>query len=88
MPEPAGANPTLYTEREKVGLERAQAFKKVGSAYALEHATFPSTIGFTASASPLALLPWIAEKFLNWYASTFLFLNFFPLHLLSVTLAA
>jgi microsomal epoxide hydrolase len=77
MPEPAGANPTLYTDREKIGLKRAQAFKKTGSAYALEHATFPSTIGFTASASPLSLLSWIGEKFLHWCAYTLFFLNIF-----------
>jgi microsomal epoxide hydrolase len=32
----------------------------------LEHATFPATIAFTVSASPLSLLAWIAEKFLTW----------------------
>jgi microsomal epoxide hydrolase len=67
MPEPTGVDPASYTEREKIGLERAQAFKKTGSAYAIEHATFPSTIGFAASSSPLSLLSWIGEKFLRWY---------------------
>lgn len=36
------------------------------SAYALEHGTRTSTIGHALSASPLALLAWIGEKFLEW----------------------
>jgi microsomal epoxide hydrolase len=66
MPEPPNVDTTSYTPLEKVGLLRGAEFKSIGSAYALEHATFPSTIGFAVSASPLALLPWIAEKFLSW----------------------
>ncbi|KAH6712012.1 Alpha/Beta hydrolase protein [Leptodontidium sp. MPI-SDFR-AT-0119] len=66
MPEPANIDTTSYTTLEKGGLLRAQEFSRVGSAYALEHATFPSTISFTVSASPLSLLPWMAEKFLTW----------------------
>lgn len=66
MPEPPNVDTTSYIPLEKTGLLRGAAFKSIGSAYALEQATFPSTIGFNASASPLALLPWIAEKFLSW----------------------
>lgn len=35
-------------------------------AYALEHATRPGTIGLVLSSSPLALLAWIGEKYLEW----------------------
>lgn len=32
----------------------------------MEHATRPATIGLTLSSSPLALLAWIGEKYLEW----------------------
>lgn len=35
-------------------------------AYAAEHATRPGTIGLVLSSSPLALLAWIGEKYLEW----------------------
>lgn len=38
----------------------------MGSAYAVEHATRPSTIGLALPTNPLALLAWIGEKFLEW----------------------
>ena len=57
-------------EAEKTGLDRGDAFGKTGTAYALEHATRPATIGFTLSSSPLALLAWIAEKFQDWTDTT------------------
>ncbi|CZT47460.1 related to epoxide hydrolase [Rhynchosporium secalis] len=66
IPEPANIDTTSYTGLEKSGLLQAQEFGRVGIAYALEHATFPATISFTVSVSPLALLPWIAEKILTW----------------------
>lgn len=66
MPEPENIDTKSYTLFEKRGLQRAQEFARIGSAYALEHATFPATISFAVSASPLSLLPWIAEKFLTW----------------------
>ncbi|KAK4683554.1 hypothetical protein P7C73_g6691, partial [Tremellales sp. Uapishka_1] len=34
--------------------------------YALEHATRPATIGLCLGSSPLALLSWIGEKYLEW----------------------
>jgi microsomal epoxide hydrolase len=58
MPEPAGADMAAVDDLERKGLERATWFKKVGSAYALEHATRPSTIGFVLASNPLALLAW------------------------------
>ncbi|CAI6088126.1 unnamed protein product [Clonostachys chloroleuca] len=45
---------------------RAELFRTTGMAYAIEHATRPSTIGLVLSSSPLALLSWIGEKFLDW----------------------
>jgi microsomal epoxide hydrolase len=66
MPQPLGVDESSYTELEKQGIKRGEEFKDTGSAYALLHATRPSTIAFSLSASPLALLPWLAEKFLTW----------------------
>lgn len=67
MPEPSAlSSDTSDNTLEQAGLERAEWFTKLGSAYALEHATRPSTIGLVLSSSPLALLVWIGEKFLEW----------------------
>ena len=65
MPEPSQPIGTI-NELERQGLERAEWFGKIGSAYALEHATRPSTIGFALASNPIALLAWIGEKFLEW----------------------
>lgn len=53
-------------EVEKAGLARANAWIKGGTAYAQEHGTRPGTIGLVLSASPIALLAWIGEKYLEW----------------------
>ena len=66
MPDPGDIPASTYSPLEKKGLERASWFKKLGSAYALEHATKPSTISFAVHSSPLALLAWVGEKFLDW----------------------
>ncbi|KAI0120959.1 Alpha/Beta hydrolase protein [Xylariales sp. AK1849] len=66
MPDPGKISDNEYNELEKVGLVRAKEFTRVGSAYAVEHATKPSTIGLALSTNPLALLAWIGEKFLDW----------------------
>ena len=66
MPDPGTVSEEKYNDLEKEGLKRAAWFKNLGSAYALEHATKPSTIGLALSTSPLALLAWIGEKFLDW----------------------
>lgn len=63
---PSGLSVDSLTEREKVGLARGEDFMKMGSAYSLEHATRPATIGIALDSSPLALLAWIGEKFLSW----------------------
>jgi microsomal epoxide hydrolase len=54
------------SQMEMAGLARAQAWLKSGSAYAQEHGTRPGTIGLVLSSSPLALLTWIGEKYLEW----------------------
>jgi len=51
---------------EKAALPRGKEFMDAGLAYAKEHGTRPATIGLALSASPLAMLCWIGEKFLEW----------------------
>ena len=70
MPEPKDVDKSLITGPEEAGLERAATFTDTGSAYALLHATRPSTISFVLASSPLALLSWIGEKFLQWTDTT------------------
>ncbi|THX71942.1 alpha/beta-hydrolase [Aureobasidium pullulans] len=66
LPAPSNASSLPISETEKLGLERAKAFTETGSAYAREHGTRTATIGLVLSSSPLALLTWIGEKFLEW----------------------
>ena len=63
---PDGMSIDSLSPYEKAGIERGEDFMKFGSAYALEHATRPATIGIALGSSPLALLAWIGEKFLVW----------------------
>ncbi|KAL6707522.1 hypothetical protein ACN47E_004092 [Coniothyrium glycines] len=56
----------VLSAQEQKGLERMQEFQSRGSAYAVEHATKPSTIGLVLASSPVAQLAWIGEKFLAW----------------------
>lgn len=51
---------------ERAALQKAQDWRATGSAYAAEHATRPGTIGLVLSSSPLALLAWIGEKYIEW----------------------
>ncbi|KAK5681832.1 hypothetical protein LTS10_006365 [Elasticomyces elasticus] len=53
-------------EYEKQVMQRGPAWRETGMAYGIEHATRPGTIGLVLSSSPLALLAWIGEKFLEW----------------------
>jgi microsomal epoxide hydrolase len=62
MPRPEGVDDSDITDLEKEGLDRAAEFKRLGSAYALMHATKPSTIGLVLAASPLSLLAWYAKN--------------------------
>ncbi|WPG99507.1 alpha/beta-hydrolase [Acrodontium crateriforme] len=54
------------TKAEKAATERGGEFMAQGFAYAMEHGTRTGTIGLALSASPLAMLSWIGEKFLEW----------------------
>ncbi|KAL2815501.1 Alpha/Beta hydrolase protein [Aspergillus granulosus] len=63
---PDGVSDEGLTDLEKRGLERYKTFQRSGRAYADEHATRPATIGHVLSSSPLALLAWLGEKFLEW----------------------
>ncbi|KAF2722235.1 alpha/beta-hydrolase [Polychaeton citri CBS 116435] len=54
------------TTEEQQSLQRASAFEKMGLSYASEHGTRPATIGLVLSSSPIALLAWIGEKFIQW----------------------
>jgi microsomal epoxide hydrolase len=65
LPEPANVDSSSIDDLERKGLERTEWFKTVGSAYALEHATRPSTVGFVLASNPLALLAWyVIREFL------------------------
>ncbi|KAJ5619978.1 hypothetical protein N7510_003962 [Penicillium lagena] len=66
MPRPDGINDETVTILEKEGLKRSDEFLRLGSSYALQHATKPSTIGLVLATNPLSLLAWIGEKFLDW----------------------
>ncbi|KAF2091834.1 alpha/beta-hydrolase [Saccharata proteae CBS 121410] len=64
--KPEGVSDNAINEAEKKALARGQAFRDIGAAYAMEHGTRPATIGLVLSSSPIALLAWIGEKFLDW----------------------
>ncbi|PLB52744.1 putative epoxide hydrolase [Aspergillus steynii IBT 23096] len=63
---PPGISDANLSDNEKQALRRREEFLNFGKAYADEHATRPSTIGHVLSSSPLALLAWCGEKFLQW----------------------
>lgn len=66
---PSNADLTDQEGVEPKELESLQAYKhwqQTGAAYAAEHATRPATIGLVLSSSPLALLAWIGEKYIEW----------------------
>ncbi|KAK5685050.1 hypothetical protein LTS10_003125 [Elasticomyces elasticus] len=54
------------SQEEQKGLERYNNFNEIGNAYAREHGTRLSTIGLVLPSSPVALLAWVGEKFLQW----------------------
>ncbi|KJZ76401.1 hypothetical protein HIM_04130 [Hirsutella minnesotensis 3608] len=53
-------------ESEERALTRAREFIDTSSAFLFEQGSRPATIGLALSASPLALLSWLGEKFLEW----------------------
>ena len=70
MFEPEGINPADVTAEETSSLKRLTEFGTTGNAYAREHGTKGGTIGLTLSSSPLALLCWIGEKYIEWSDTT------------------
>ena len=68
--EPSGIDPADVTPSESKNLSRLVEFGTKGNAYAKEHGTRGATIGLALSASPLALLSWIGEKYIEWTDTT------------------
>ncbi|OMP86619.1 putative epoxide hydrolase [Diplodia seriata] len=66
VPKPDNVSDSDLSDEERKALARGDAFRTAGIAYAMKHATRPSTIGLVLSSSPIALLGWIGEKFLTW----------------------
>ncbi|KAJ5614431.1 hypothetical protein N7528_008085 [Penicillium herquei] len=66
MKQPVGVTDDDLSDSEKLGIARMTEFMALGSGYATEHGTRPSTIGHVISSSPMALLAWVGEKFLEW----------------------
>ncbi|EFY88555.1 epoxide hydrolase 1 [Metarhizium acridum CQMa 102] len=62
---PLDENPPRSDEEEKA-LQKALEYIDTASGFALEQGQRPATVGLALSASPLALLSWIGEKFLAW----------------------
>ncbi|KAA8905673.1 Alpha/Beta hydrolase protein [Sphaerosporella brunnea] len=53
-------------EHEIAGLARGREWLANSRAYLMLHGTRPSTIAHLVSSSPIALLAWIGEKFMDW----------------------
>lgn len=66
LPSMEGLEDKPVDRIEKIALARGEEFRSEGFAYAKEHGTRAGTIGLALSASPLAMLAWIGEKFLEW----------------------
>ncbi|CAK4034020.1 epoxide hydrolase [Lecanosticta acicola] len=66
IPRPKNADDLPMEKIEQTSIGRGIWFREVGAAYSLEHGTRTATIGHCLSASPVALLSWIGEKFLEW----------------------
>lgn len=63
---PASVSEDSLSEEDRQKIKRGKAFVATGSAYSIEHGTRTSTIGHVLGSSPLALLAWIGEKYLEW----------------------
>ncbi|OOQ81806.1 epoxide hydrolase [Penicillium brasilianum] len=66
MGRPQGISDDHLDASEREGIKRMEEFRMMGSGYALEHGTRPSTIGHVLATNPVALLAWIGEKWLEW----------------------
>lgn len=63
---PASVAEESLSDHDHQFVQRGKNFRTTGAAYAIEHGTRTSTIGHVLSSSPLALLAWIGEKYLEW----------------------
>ncbi|KAF5524013.1 putative epoxide hydrolase [Colletotrichum aenigma] len=64
-PDDAGSVDVL-TAQEQQMTQKMLKWRSTGMSYALEHGLRPATIGLVLSASPISLLAWIGEKYLEW----------------------
>ncbi|EXJ53373.1 uncharacterized protein A1O5_13362 [Cladophialophora psammophila CBS 110553] len=55
-----------YTPDEIASLQRGAQFQASGGAYVAIQGTRPATVGFALGSTPVGLLAWIGEKFLQW----------------------
>ncbi|KAF4780025.1 epoxide hydrolase [Colletotrichum scovillei] len=70
-PEDAAGGTDGLTPQELEQTGRMLKWRSTGMSYALEHGLRPATIGLVLSASPLALLAWIGEKYIEWVDSRY-----------------
>ena len=54
------------SSEEEAAVARGMEWMTNGKGYGEEHRTRPATISFALASSPVALLSWIGEKFLEW----------------------
>ncbi|KAJ6445435.1 IQ calmodulin-binding motif [Purpureocillium lavendulum] len=66
MPALEDRDSATLSDDEKRSLSRATEFVETGMGFALEQGTRAATVGLALSSSPLALLAWLGEKFLEW----------------------
>jgi hypothetical protein len=57
---------TPYSAEEKAGFERTMWYRNKASGYFIEQSTFPQTLAYGLTDSPVALLGWIYEKLVTW----------------------
>ncbi|KAF2462450.1 putative epoxide hydrolase [Lineolata rhizophorae] len=79
------------SDHDRRRLQRLDEFMREGIGYGMMHATRPATLGFVLSSSPVALLAWLAEKYISWAdedttPSTETILTFVTLYWLTQTL--
>ncbi|KAG8631701.1 hypothetical protein KVT40_000841 [Elsinoe batatas] len=65
-PPPENADKLHLEQIEIESMGRGKTWTDTGTAYGQEHGTRTATIGLVLSSSPVALLAWIGEKFLEW----------------------
>ncbi|KAG2155833.1 Alpha/Beta hydrolase protein [Suillus bovinus] len=57
---------TPFSAEEKAGFERTARYRNKGSGYFVEQRSFPQTLAYGLTDSPVALLAWIYEKLVTW----------------------